>query len=106
MTREEALELIERLPYIRTILVANDRYRLEVYEKAVASDDPIEWIKVVKTNYVRLHDEEARRYPSGRERNLAAKAEEQFYRLLSEALGVETDQMEEFIGQYLANVWE
>ena len=25
MTREEALELVERMPYIRTIMVANDK---------------------------------------------------------------------------------
>ena len=36
MTREEALELVERMPYIRTIMVANDKLRLDFSETGLS----------------------------------------------------------------------
>lgn len=50
MTREDALELVERMPYIRTIQVAADKVRSEFYQEALHSDDPVEWVKVIKTH--------------------------------------------------------
>lgn len=51
--KESMLEVIERVPYIRTIQAPNDKIRKEFYEDAMAKYDEIEWIKIIKTIYLR-----------------------------------------------------
>jgi len=46
-------EAIERIPYIRTIQAPNDKIRRELYDEAMSKYDEIEWIKVIKTVYLR-----------------------------------------------------
>lgn len=105
MTKEEALEIIDRMPYIRTIQVAKDQLRLELYRDALSCDDPVEWIKIIKTNYVRQHDKSAGKRPSDEERNLAGQAQTKLHRLLSEALSIKEDDLERYIEDRISNTW-
>lgn len=105
MTREEALELVERMPYIRTIMVANDKLRLELYQGALASNDPVEWIKVIKTNYIRQNDKTARRYPDEAEMESAGRARELLYGQLSEALGIPVRDLDGFIEKHIKDTF-
>lgn len=58
-TKEELEELIERMPYIQTIQAPNGKVRKELYELAMKAYDDVEWVKVIKSVYLRMKD---RRY--------------------------------------------
>lgn len=101
MTREDALELVERMPYIRTIQAANDKARPELYRIALDSEDPVEWIKVIKSDYIRRNDRTARRFPSPEEGRIAGEAREKLNGMLSGALEIPKDGMDRFIEDYI-----
>lgn len=103
LKKEDALELIERLPYIRTLQVNNDKVRLELYYDFLESDDPAEWVRIIKTHYIRKNDDTLRRRPTRQEEELAEQAKEKLHRALSEALGVDLEQMEPYIAEHLAS---
>lgn len=52
MTREAAIELIERIPYVTTINALSSRMRLDFCKKAAQSKDPLIWIKAIKSAYI------------------------------------------------------
>ena len=52
-SREVLLDAVSRVGYIRTIQAPNDKLRRELYEEAMAQYDEIEWIRVIKTVYLR-----------------------------------------------------
>lgn len=58
-TKEELEELIERMPYIQTIQALNGKVRKGLYELAMKAYDDVEWVKVIKSVYLRMED---RRY--------------------------------------------
>lgn len=102
LTKEEAMELIERIPYIRTLQIVDNAYRLQVFQTALASDDPIEWIKIIKTDYIRRQDTAAKKRPSPEEIRIARQAKEKLHHMLSASLGVEPACMEAFIARHIA----
>lgn len=103
LTKEDAMELIERLPYIQTLQVNNDKIRLELYYDFLESDDPSEWVRIIKTHEIREKDETMRRGPSQQEKELAQQAKEKLHRVLSESIGVSMEQIEGIIAEHLAN---
>lgn len=52
-SREVLLDAVSRVGYIHTIQAPNDKLRRELYEEAMAQYDEIEWIRVIKTVYLR-----------------------------------------------------
>ena len=102
MTKEEALELIERMPYIRTLMIADSRYRLHLFQKALASEDPVEWIRLIKTDYIRQNEKNIKQRPTPKEIEIAAAAKRKLHDLLSPALALEQSSIDAFIGEYLA----
>ena len=46
-------EVIECIPYIRTLQIENDRFRQEIYQKTIATFDEVDLIKIIKSNYIR-----------------------------------------------------
>lgn len=103
LKKEDAMELIDRLPYIRTLQVNNDKIRLELYYDFLESDEPAEWVRIIKTHYVRKRDDSLRRRPSQQEEELAAQAKEKLQKVLSESLGIGIEQIEQFIADHLAD---
>ena len=55
-TREELEELIERMPYIQTIQAPNSKARKELYQLAMNEYDDVNWVKVIKSVYLRMED--------------------------------------------------
>ena len=53
-TKKELEEIIERIPYIRTLEITSERFRQELYRKTFDSYLEIEWIKLIKTIYLQL----------------------------------------------------
>lgn len=56
------MEVIERIPYIRTLKITSERNRQELYQKSMNKYDEIEWIKLIKTIYIRIKRNQAQDY--------------------------------------------
>lgn len=52
-TREKILEVIDRVGFIPTLRASNDKTRGELYAACMAMYDEIEWVRVIKTVYLR-----------------------------------------------------
>lgn len=55
-TKEELEELIERMPYVQTIQAPNSKARKELYQLAMDEYDDVEWVRVIKSIYLRMED--------------------------------------------------
>lgn len=100
MSYEEALELIERIPFIRTFQVTDNQILEEFIEEASQKKDYVEWIKVIKTCYIREH------FMKKKPLNEKIKAmrndiNDQLNFALSKALDISINEVELFIKNYI-----
>ncbi|MDO4559806.1 MAG: hypothetical protein Q4C86_02550 [bacterium] len=100
MTREEALELIERIPYVTTFSAPSGKARIDLYKKAVGKKEPLQWLKVVKSCWLRK-DENAGRIEGALEGEYGERAKRQLHAELAAALEIKEDEVESFISGYL-----
>lgn len=100
MTKDEALELIERIPYITTIATTGDKFRVEYYRKALAKDDPVDWIKVIKTCHIR-RNVSLGKVVSTQESQYGETAKKRLNSALAAALGIPENEVEKFIEKHL-----
>jgi CarD family transcriptional regulator len=91
--KETILEVIDRVGFIRTIQASNDKTRKELYDKAMAKYDEIEWIKVIKTVYLR---QKAKRLMSS-ELAYSEKARGYLHGEISVLLEIPLDEVEDYI---------
>lgn len=102
ITKEEILEVVSRIGFIRTIQAPNDRVRKEFYEEAMAKYDELEWVKVIKTAYLRAQEGRMRPY----EEDYSQKAKEFLHGEISVLLDIPFAQVEEYISFSIANdIW-
>jgi CarD family transcriptional regulator len=91
--KEKILDAIDRICFIRTVQAANNRMRMELYEEAIAKYDEIEWIKVIKSVYLR---KQGGRLFRG-EAEYAERAKSYFHGEISAVLGIPAGEVEEYI---------
>lgn len=102
LNQEQSTELIERLPYIRTFQAPNDRILEDFFEEAVLQNDPVGWIRVIKTCYIRKNDNSRKKkFLTERELQLEQKAKNLFHTALSEALLISLEDVEHYIQKHL-----
>ena len=103
MTRNEALELIERLPYIRTIQAPNDRLLEKWLRESLMEENCLEWVKVIKTCYLRQtsNDQKTRPLPP-KLAELGEEAAKRFRAAIARALSLPEREVDGFISDYLA----
>ncbi len=99
ISKEAMLDVISRVGFIRTLQAPNDRIRKEFYEGAMAEYDEIEWIKVIKTVYLR--QEEKRLFPG--EAELAKKAKKYLHSEISILLDIPFDKVEAYIADSVSS---
>lgn len=105
LTREEADELIKTIPDIEELWVSNDKLREEKYKETMRSCNSKDWIKVIKTLYLRRQERIAQgKKTTAMDEKYLRMAEENLYSELSLALGVPKEQMEEFITKRIGNL--
>ena len=99
MSEEEASALVEGISGIEALLEKNDKEREKRYKEAICSGDPRQWIRIIKTSYLRGQERiaQGKKATTIDERYFHA-AEEQLYEELSIALGVPKENMREYIG--------
>jgi hypothetical protein len=99
VSKQEILDVIGRVGYIRTIQAPNEKFRRVLYEDAMAKYDELEWVKVIKSVYLRRQDG---RLMSG-ESEYGEKAKTYLHSEISVLLGIPTDKVEKHIASVVSD---
>ena len=92
-TKEELSELMERMPYIQTLQAPNGKVRRELYELSMKKYDDVEWVKVIKSVYLRMED---RRYEDF-EPGYMEKAKQFLYGEIAVRFEIPYEEVEQFV---------
>ena len=98
ITKEEADDLIKKIPEIAPIEISNEKMLEESYKKCIHSNECIEWIRLIKCIYSRkqLRLSEGKKMTAIDERYMYM-AEDALYLELGTALGMKKEQVLEYI---------
>lgn len=94
VTRQEALDLIRRMPQIETLNVKNEKLREQEYKTCIADFCPENWVRVLKTTYTRT---KSRGKITSVDRKYQSLLEHALYSEFSFVLGIPAGQMNGFI---------
>ncbi len=98
LTTEEANALIDNIQSIDVMWESDDRKREEAFKEALRSCDCREWIKIVKTLYLRRKKRiEAGKKVTASDGKYLYLAEDSLYGELAVALNMKKEKVEEFI---------
>lgn len=98
LTKSEAEELIARMKEIDTLWVSDEKHREQIYKEAIRTGNCEEWVKIIKTLYLRKQSRlaEGKKVTSSDAKYLHL-AEESLYGELSVVMGIPKEEMEAFI---------
>lgn len=99
ISKDDLTDILSRIPYTRTIQAPNNKIREELYETAMAAYDELEWIRVIKTAYLRK--EEGKQMPF--EEKYSRQAKDYFHLEVSVVMDIPFDQMEDYIASAIAD---
>ncbi len=102
LTKEEASALVEEIPSIELLWVADEKRREDIYKTALRTCDPKEWIKIIKTLYLRKMS----RIAEGKKVTVSDgkylhMAEERLYEELALALEMPKEEVIEYITSHV-----
>jgi CarD family transcriptional regulator len=97
--KEDILEAISRICFIRTIQALNDKVRRELYDEAMSKFNEIEWIKVIKSAYLRGESGRFAQY----ETEYAQKAKKFFHGEISAVMGIPVNEVEDYISSAISS---
>ncbi len=102
LNRDEAEELLDRIPFVRTIEETNAKQLREKYVESMRTHDPVEWVRVIKTVYLRANMKTSRSCRlSDTERSFAENAKHYLHTELALALDLPAQGMEEYITNHV-----
>ncbi len=107
ITRDEASKLIEEIPGIEELWISNEKLREAKYKECMNSCDCREWIRIIKTLYLRKRARSAqgKKITSTDEKYLRM-AEDYLYSELEIPLGIPKARMEAYIGEQVRKMKE
>lgn len=94
-SRNDLDELIERIPFTHTIQAPNSKIRKEFYQNAMAAYEDLEWVRVIKSVYLRVSDHNYEEY----ELDFSDRAKQYLYGQMSIVYNVPFDEVEEFLSE-------
>lgn len=94
-SKDELEELMERMPYIQTIQAPNSKLRKELYTLAMKEYDDVEWVRVIKSVYLRKQDKRYDDY----EPDYMEKAKQFLYGEIAVQFDVPHDKVEDFVNE-------
>lgn len=102
LSKQEALELIDNIPQIEPLWVNDEKKREELYSQTMKTCSFVEWIKIIKTLYLRRKSriEGGKKLASVDERYLKM-AEDSLYGELAIALEMKKEEVEPFITNHI-----
>ncbi len=99
-SKEYMLDIVDRIEDIETVWIDDDKKREQIYKTALGSSDCVEWIKIIKTLYVRKEQRVADgKKATAIDDRYLHMAEEQLYGEMAIALEMNKDDMQNFITQ-------
>lgn len=105
LTKEQVHELIDRIPEIETIGESNDKQREERFKECMKNHDCHDWIRVIKTLYLRRQERVERgQKVTATDARYLKTAEDNLYCEFAMALGIEKNEVEEFIGKRIGQM--
>lgn len=99
ISKDDLTDILSRIPYIRTIQAPNNKIREELYETAMAAYDELEWIRVIKTAYLRK--EEGKQMPF--EEKYSRQSKNYFHLEISVIMDIPFDKVEDYIASAIAD---
>lgn len=102
LSKEEAMKLIDDIPQIEPLWVNDEKKREELYSQKMKTCSFVEWIKIIKTLYLRRKSriEGGKKLASVDERYLKL-AEDNLYGELAIALEMKKEEVEPFITSHI-----
>lgn len=102
LSREEAEMLMEQISSVEEIEEPNSKLLREKYQEAMRRYQPMEWVRVIKTVYARIHEGRtpARRI-SETERSFYETARKYLYTELSLVMDVSVQQIEQYVLEHI-----
>lgn len=98
VSEEEAVSLIDEMPEIETLWIANDKQREANYKECMKSCDCREWVRMIKTLYMRKQERNAQgKKITATDEKYLKIAEEALYSELAIPLGIPKNQVVEYI---------
>lgn len=94
-SREALEEVIERIPYTRTIQAPNGRLRRELYQEAMGKYEDLEWVKIIKSVHLRMEDRSYEPF----EPDFLEQAQRYLYGELAVVFGIAFDQVEAYLDE-------
>lgn len=105
LTSEEAEELINGIPAIEELWVKDDKAREGRYRETMQSCDCKDWIKVIKTLYLRKQERIAQgKKTTAMDDKYLKMAEDNLYSELSVSLNIPKEEMENYISERMAEL--
>lgn len=103
LNRDEAEELLDRIPFVRTIEESNAKLLRTKYIEAMHTHDPLEWVRVIKTVYLRSNQTSSAHFRriSDTERSFFENAKRNLHAELALALGLRESDMEQYITEHI-----
>lgn len=102
ISKEEAWDLLDEIEHMEELWIVNDKLREKQYKEAMQSCDYREWIRIIKTLYLRKCERTAvgKKITATDEKYLKL-AENNLYGELALALEKDKSEMESFIIEYI-----
>lgn len=98
VSRDEALDLIRRMPQIEVLQVKNEKFREQEYKDCISDFCPENWVKVLKTTYKRT---KSRGSITSLDRKYQMLLEHALYSEFAFALGIPASEMQSFIAGFV-----
>jgi len=103
ITKEKALELIAQIPDIETIWDDNEKVREEKYLEALHAYSCYEWIRIIKTLYLKMEERVQHKKNAGeKDSRFLRMAEDMLYGELAIPLGMPREEVGPFIAAKVA----
>lgn len=100
LTRQEAEDLIESIPTIGSLWVADERQRELNYRQATNSCDCREWIKIIRTLWTRNQERMSQgKKVTAMDKKYFKIAEDNLYAELSVSLDIPQDKVKDYISE-------
>ena len=98
LTRREADELIGSIPSIGTLWISDERQREQNYKQAIRSCECREWVRIIKTLWLRSQERLAQgKKVTAMDKKYLKQAEEHLYAELSASLDIPQERMRDYI---------
>ena len=100
LTKEEATHLIDKIPEIEELWITNEKLREDKYKECMRSGDCREWIRIIKTLYLRKQQRNAQgKKVTATDERYLHMAEDYLYSELEIPLEIPKDQMVQYISE-------